>query len=777
VNVVGSSVFVNNAASAATAVGRNLQVATSVRLQNAPPSAVDITLSVPAGSGVLLSSSATAAGAETLVIPAVADASNRTIYVQGTALGATTVTASAPGYMDGALAVSVTPSGFAFYLVSTDPVTVDAFAPNQNVGVWSVRLNDAGAFQAWQNTRGGATFEVPVTSSNAAAGTIINSPLVFTSNTNFVNATFDPIAAGSTLVAITQPAGFTATTTANSNARPQYTVNVVGSSVFVNNAASAATAVGRNLQVATSVRLQNAPPSAVDITLSVPAGSGVLLSSSATAAGAETLVIPAVADASNRTIYVQGTALGATTVAASAPGYMDGALAVSVTPSGFAFYLVSTDPVTVDAFAPNQNVGVWSVRLNDAGAFQAWQNTRGGATFEVPVTSSNAAAGTIINSPLVFTSNTNFVNATFDPIAAGSTLVAITQPAGFTATTTANSNARSQYTVNVVGSSVFVNNAASAATAVGRNLQVATSVRLQNAPPSAVDITLSVPAGSGVLLSSSATAAGAETLVIPAVADASNRTIYVQGTALGATTVAASAPGYMDGALAVSVTPSGFAFYLVSTDPVTVDAFAPNQNVGVWSVRLNDAGAFQAWQNTRGGATFEVPVTSSNAAAGTIINSPLVFTSNTNFVNATFDPIAAGSTLVAITQPAGFTATTTANSNARSQYTVNVTSSSPGGVGTFVNDQRPGDGLTSVAAQPAAPTIAAPATATLSKAELKRLQRIEKAQQRAAQQEAKRALRQARRNGGTTQAGAPAASPAPGSATVPVQPAASRPPD
>jgi hypothetical protein len=197
------------------------------------------------------------------------------------------------------------------------------------------------------------------------------------------------------------------------------------------------------------------------------------------------------------------------------------------------------------------------------------------------------------------------------------------------------------------------------------------SVRLQSAPPAPVDLTLSVPAGSGVLLSSNATAAGAETLVIPAVANTVNRTVYVQGTAIGATVVTASAAGYADGSLAVNVTPSGFAFNGVN-DPTSV-AGAP-ASYAVYAIRLTDAGALAAFQETRGGATFEVPVTSSNPAAGTIVTSPLVFTGNTSFQNASFVPVAAGSTVLAITQPAGFTATTTASSGARTQFTVNVTS-------------------------------------------------------------------------------------------------------
>ena len=272
--------------------GRDLQTSVSVRLQSVPPAAVDLTLSVPAGSGVLLSSDPLVAGTETLVIPGVANALNRTVYVQGTAVGSTTVTASAPGYANGLLPVTVSPSGFVFTGLGS-PITVDAFAANQNYVMRLGILNDDGSYFTFDSVRGGASIPVVVTSSNAAAGTIVNSPVTFTSNVSFVNAIFDPVALGSTVVAITQPAGYTATTTASTTARTQFTVNVEGSAVLF---AVPSLRTGRDLQTSVSVRLQSVPPAAVDLTLSVPAGSGVLLSSDPLVAGTETLVIPGVAN-------------------------------------------------------------------------------------------------------------------------------------------------------------------------------------------------------------------------------------------------------------------------------------------------------------------------------------------------------------------------------------------------------------------------------------------------------------------------------------------------
>jgi hypothetical protein len=695
---LGSVLF----AAASLRTGRDLQSSVSVRLQNAPPAPVDLTLSVPAGSGVLLSSDPLVQGTETLVIPGVANALNRLVYVQGTAVGSTTATASAPGYADALLPVTVSPSGFVFTSVNS-PVTVDAFAANQNYAVRLAILNNDGSFFTWDAVRGGASIPVVVTSSNPAAGTIVNSPVTFTSNVSFVNASFDPVAPGSTVVAITQPAGYTATTTASTSARTQFTVNVEGSAVLF---AAASLRTGRDLQSSVSVRLQNAPPAPVDLTLSVPAGSGVLLSSDPLVQGTETLVIPGVANALNRLVYVQGTAVGSSTVTASAPGYADALLPVTVSPSGFVFTSVNS-PVTVDAFAANQNYAVRLAILNDDGSFFTWDSIRGGATIPVVVTSSNPAAGTIVNSPVTFTSNVGFVNASFDPVAQGSTVVAITQPAGYTATTTATTSARTQFTVNVEGSAVLF---AVGSLRTGRDLQSNVSVRLQSAPAAPVDLTLSVPAGSGVLLSSDPLVQGAETLVIPGVANALNRTVYVQGTAVGSTTVTASAPGYADALLPVTVSPSGFVFTGLGS-PVTVDAFAANQNYAVRLAILNNDGSFFTWDAVRGGASIPVVVTSSNPAAGTIVNSPVLFTSNVSFVNATFDPVALGSTVVAITQPAGYTATTTASTSARTQFTVNVEGSA---VLFAVGSLRTGRDLQATASVRLQSAPAAPVDLTLS---------------------------------------------------------------
>ncbi len=607
-----------------------------------------ISLSTPAVGDVVvnltMANTAIATVTSPVIIPNGAFVPPNNPQITGVALGTTTVTAAASG-----------------------------FAPETRAVTVALSLSFATAPNPLQVTVGQTeSIALTLSAPAAAGGLTVNLSSDATAIATVPATVFIPFGQTQVQVPVTGVALGATTIRANAAGIAEATksVQVIDLGDVLFNLASVA--VGDELQQSGSVRLESAPPAPVDITLSVPAGSGVLLSQNPTVAGSETLTIPNVGDAANRTFYVQGTALGATTVTASATGYASDTLPVTVTPSGFAFYGVS-DPVQVDAFAPNQTYQVWSVRLNPDSTFSgAWQPLRGGATASVPVTSSNTVAGTITNSPLNFIGNTSSINAVFDPIAQGSTTVSLAQPAGFTATATATGNARTTFTVNLVGSAVLF---AQASVAVGDELQQSGSVRLESAPPAPVDITLSVPAGSGVLLSASPTAAGSETLTFTSVNDASNRTFYVQGTALGATTVTAQASGYVDDTLPVTVTPSGFAFYGVGN---SADINGVATNFQVYSVRLNPDTSFSgAWQPLRGGATASVPVASSNTAVGTITNSPLSFVGNTSLLSATFDPASQGTATVSITQPPGFTATTTASTSARTAFTANVINALP----------------------------------------------------------------------------------------------------
>ena len=648
-------------------VGRELQRNFSVRLETAPPSPTGLTLSVPPGSGVTLTTDPASEGSESITIPNVANDGNNFVWVQGRTLGAETViTASAPGYASGSMLVNVDPSGFAFH--ASNPTGVDAFAGNQSFGIQALRLDPVTLnWLEQQQVRGGAAFDIPVSSSDPGVGSILNSPVTFGPGQNSALVTFDPVGSGSTVLSLQQPTGFQVLANAGAFARDvQFTVNVSASSVRFS---SHSGRVGDELQTFVLVSLQNAPPAPVDLTVSVPTGSGVTLSSDPSLEGGETLTFAAVDDTSFRTVYIQGRTLGATTtMTGSAHGYDDAIKTVNVDPSGFGF--IVSDPTSIDAFAPNQSFPIRPLRLDPStNNWAADQSVRGGLTVDVPVASSDSAVGAIINTPIRFGPNESQQSSIFDPVTPGSTIVSITQPPGFQAP--AGSARLAQFTLNVTGSAVIFG---AGGLSVGDELQTNVAVRLQGTPPAPVDITLSVPPGSGVSLSADPLLEGSETLIIPSVADTSFRTIYVQGRVVGSTTLTASALGFIDDTLPVEVAPSAFAFRQVS-DPTTIDVFAEDRNFSIEAMRLNPVTHDPVTrQSVRGGTTINVPVVSSDPAVGEIINSPVVFGPNICCASARVDPLIVGSSVISIQQPTGFQPPNPGPFH-RPQFTLNVTGS------------------------------------------------------------------------------------------------------
>ncbi|MFO7688998.1 MAG: Ig-like domain-containing protein, partial [Cryobacterium sp.] len=326
-----------------------------------------ISLSTPAVGDVVISLS-TADPTIATISPATVTIPNGQVLppvnpqVTGVALGATTVTATAASFAPETRAVAV---ALTLAFQPAPPTITVTAGTTQNVALSLSAPAVTGGFTVNLSSDDAAVASVPAT-------------IIFPAGQTLVQVPVTGAGVGSTTIRASAPGVAEVT-------KP-ISVFSLGS-VLINGATTSTVSVGRDLQESLTVRLQNAPLTPTDITLTVTAGAGVLLASDPAAVGATTLVVSGVNDISNRTIYVQGTALGTATVTVTAPGYTSGTLTVNVTPSGFAFFNTS-DPGTVDAFAPNLNLRVYGVRLNDAGVFQTWQNTRGGATFNVPVTSS-----------------------------------------------------------------------------------------------------------------------------------------------------------------------------------------------------------------------------------------------------------------------------------------------------------------------------------------------------------------------------------------------------
>jgi serine protease len=187
-------------------VGEDLQKSITVALGVAPSAPQDVTVTVDDGSVALGSDDATQLGADTLVVSSVDDAASHTLFVQGLAAGTATLTVSAEGFEPSTETITVDPSGF---VLTGGNVAAETTGANEPVPVGAARL-DAGtlAFAESQPVRPGVSADVTVTSSNAAAGTIVGSPVTFDANTSSVDAQFDPAAEGSSTIAVETPAGF-----------------------------------------------------------------------------------------------------------------------------------------------------------------------------------------------------------------------------------------------------------------------------------------------------------------------------------------------------------------------------------------------------------------------------------------------------------------------------------------------------------------------------------------------------------------------------------------
>lgn len=203
---------------------------------------------------------------------------------------------------------------------------------------------------------------------------------------------------------------------------------------------------------------------------------------------------------------------------------------------------------------------------------------------------------------------------------------------------------------------------------VGEDLQTQAHVSLSVVPPEPVNLTLTVASGSAALISTSRTEVGSTSITFTGVANTSGQPFYVQGLEEGATTtLTASAPGYNDRVVTVTVHASGFHF---ETGSFSTTTFSGNSTITLSAWRLQANGNLSARQELRPGLSVEIPVTSSDPSVGVITTSPVLFTGGEGALRSTaFDPLTAGATTIEMAYPANFTPP----SNGRTSITATVT--------------------------------------------------------------------------------------------------------
>jgi hypothetical protein len=625
-------------------IGEDLEESTTASLGTpAPAGNLEVTITSADPTRLLLSNSATAAGSASITRQVSAGSSViGTFYVQALAgAGTVNVVATAPGYADGVGVMTLVPSGF---IINTPAsISTTTLSVNTNVQLAVARLSPTTLNYAQiQQLRPGLTVNVPLTSSDTNVGVITTSPVVFNGGDSTVTTQFDPLAAGTTTLALGSAPGFV-----TPNNFQSITATVSGAGITLG-----ARTVGDDLEESTTGTLgAPAPAGGVTVTISSADPARALLATDATSPGSASITRTVATGTAISAFFVHALDdSGSVNIVASAPGYADGVAAITLVPSGF--IINSPSSISTTTFAANTNVQITPARLNPTTlTYVQNQQLRGGLSVNVPVTSSDPSVGVITTSPLLFNGGTSSVNTQFDPLATGTSTLAVSPPPGFD---TPGSFQSIQATVTAP--QARVNNGT--AITVGLDLQDSVNVTLQSAPPGPVDVTVTSSSGAIATLSANGTLVGGNSVTFSNVTSTTAGTIWVQGRSLGSTTLTATAAGYSDGTASVTVNPSGFT--VNSPSSISTTTFAANSNVQIASSRLNPTTlAYAQNQPVRGGLSVSVPVTSSDPNVGVITTSPLVFNGGTGTVSTQFDPLAAGSTTLAPGPVPGFSTPTT----------------------------------------------------------------------------------------------------------------------
>lgn len=637
-----SSVTVNGTMtvqSSTVMTGKLLQVGTYFAFQAVPPGPTTATITSNNPGVAVVSASPTSAGAAQATISNITGTSAQTYYIQGVAVGATTVTVDAPGYTTATINVTVDPSGFVFTAGDFSTTTLSA---NTTLNIAPAILSPSNStVLAYAALAPFGNVGVQVASSNTGAGTIITSPVTFVADDTGESAVFHPAGSGTSNVTITQPAGF-------SIASPSGTQQVVATVSAPPIGTQTSNVIsGAGLEVSTYTYLTQTPKVATDIVVTSNNAAVAVVSASATTAGAAQVTLPSVVSTSAQTYYIQGVSVGSTTLTITANAFTSATVNVTVYPSGFVITSPGNFPTTTFSSATSINLAP-AILSPGTFAFYGYAalSPNLGAV-GVPVASSNTGVGTITTSPVVFNGGDSSQSTTFKPAGAGTSDITLTQPGSFTASSTANA-----VKITATVSAPPVNYQQPTVT-TGVNMEVSTYVYLSQTPPVATTISLTSDTPSVATVSIGANIAGAASTTFPNVVNTAAQTFYIQGQSLGTAKITVSAPGYQSTTINVTVDPSGFV--ISSPGSINTTTFSSPSSIYITPAILNPGSlTFYGYAALNPGiGTADVAVNSSATQVGTV-TSPVSFTGGSTGGTSTFQPVAAGNTDISIVQPAGY---------------------------------------------------------------------------------------------------------------------------
>jgi hypothetical protein len=443
-----------------------LQINTGASLGGGAHGGVTATLTSSDPTRVLLSPNGTTAGTPSITVNVPNNQTAVNYYVQGVEnrTGSATISMSVPGFPDGQHTVNVVQGGVEIVGLPTTTTTLSASATGwyAQVGIPNAQGT---ALSSVQSVRaGGPAFTVSLTNGNplvaqlgsdqpVATGQTVTKPIqpniyytqAVLSGTSF-GLTFDPLAGGTTSVTATGPTGFV---TMSTNGVRQISVTSPGISL------QGAVTVGSGLQVDLGATLGGAQHGGVDVTITSSAPSLVRVAPNGTTAGTNSIVVHLLNGQTNVPLSVQAleNSSGTAVVTISAPGFLSATSAITVAPIAVE---IQGLPATISAGAAE--VTSWYVQVGlpnvNNTALSTVQNVRAGHPgFIVTLSNSNATAAQLRSDQPVATGQTvtkpiqsgfyytrpvvggTSYGLAFDPLAAGTTTVTVTGPAGVGATT------------------------------------------------------------------------------------------------------------------------------------------------------------------------------------------------------------------------------------------------------------------------------------------------------------------------------------------------------
>jgi hypothetical protein len=448
---ISPSLASNNAAAMApgnVAVGNKLQTSTAVALkQPAPESGLEITLTSDDPSRVLLSRTPDAAGSASIRLAVRPHfRASPEFWVQALAdTGSVTYTVTAPGLESSKGTVTLTPSAIAI----VGPFRAPGFrttprAEPSRITLYAVRLDPSMKETEQQMIAGGLSAEVTVTSSNGDAGSVVPPVVTIAGGTANASVEFHPKAAGETRLAVVMPPGFK---------RPlehaELTAVISPPGMMVTDQIR----IGQNLQLGGLIGLGESGVNEVEVTLESEDPQRLLLSTSDSEPGSQTIKLKIASGSVNGRFFLQALGKSGTVrYTATATGYTSRTATIGLTPSGVVvtpspygppdeaelFRKESTE--TPRGFVARLSkpekmpLLVWTVQLDPVtlrSADVTVQPLRAGTSMEVMLKSSNPDVGSI-NAPVKIASGSDHVSLEFTPLSVGKTTITVLTPPGFT---------------------------------------------------------------------------------------------------------------------------------------------------------------------------------------------------------------------------------------------------------------------------------------------------------------------------------------------------------